>query len=104
MTNKILTTVVKHYEVEGHTYLIAKDDENNFWGFDKRYIDKRGKLTKEFNGFSGNLGKTLQETMRRCYVSARCENEVDNEKVKNNDYEEILKIANISEDSFKFIY
>lgn len=102
MTNRtIVKTVVKNYVVEGHTYSICVDNEGNFWGFDHKDLDETGRTTKEYNGFSGNLGKTLVETMRNCYVSARVENEINKEALRANDLDEMMKLMQITEDSMK---
>jgi hypothetical protein len=37
--------------------------------------------------------------MRHCYQSARTENEIDREKLNNNDMDELLKLLAIIEDS-----
>ena len=104
MANRTMVkTVVKNYIVEGHTYSICLDDQGDYWGFDHKDIDETGKTKKEYNGITGNLGKTLVETMRRCYVSARVENEINRELIRANDLDEIMKMMKITEDSMNIV-
>lgn len=97
--NKIIEVVVRNYHVEGHTFRLCKDETNHFWGFDTKELGKG----KEFNGFNGHRGETIIETMRSCYTSARVENELNAEKIRNNDIEEMKKVLEIIEDSYKVI-
>lgn len=95
--NKIVEVVVKRYVVEGHVFRLCKDETGHFWGFDLN------NPKKEYNGFNGHRTETLLETMRSCYTSARVENELDAEKIRNNDIEEMKKVLAIIEDSYKMI-
>lgn len=93
---KIVETVVKNYNVEGHEFVLCKDDDGKYWGFNKKYATSR----REWNGINGNRAETLNETMRQCYLEARFENEIDREKYSNLDLEEVKKFTNIIEESF----
>ena len=96
MKRTVVETVVKNYVVEGHTFRICKDDAGAYWGFN---LDKAERT--EWNGSNGNRAEELNETLRRCYLEARFENEIDREKYCNMDLEEIKKFTEIIEDSFK---
>lgn len=95
--------MVKEFVIHGHAYAICKDNEGCFWGFDLSELDENGCLAKEYNGITGHRNKTMIETMRSCYQSARTENEVDRTKLKAMDMDEIEKVQQIIEDSYKEI-
>jgi hypothetical protein len=61
---------VTTYMELGRTFEIAKN-EHGYWGFEDKYIDANGKLNKQFNGITGHLGKTLEETIRRVSLEIR---------------------------------
>lgn len=52
------------YHEEDRTFEICKD-EHGYWAFEDKYIDEHGCLTKQFNGGSGCLSKTINETIRK---------------------------------------
>ena len=91
--------VVKEFHTHGHSYAICRDTEGGYWGFDLA----KHTAHKEYNGFTGHHGRTMIETMRHCYTDARSENEIDREKLKNNDMDELLKLLAIIEDAEKEI-
>jgi hypothetical protein len=98
-TATIEKVVVKEFHTHGHSYRICQDTDGGFWGFDlaKHTPDK------EYNGITGHHGRTIIDTMRHCYQSARTENEIDREKLDNHDMDEMLKLLAIVEDSYKEI-
>ena len=53
------------YTEAGRTFVICQDTEKRFWAFEDKYIDASGRLTKQFNGISGKMSKTLKETLLR---------------------------------------
>ena len=53
---------VKTYRENGRTFWILQD-EHGYWGIEDKYIEN-GKLTREFNGISGCLCDTAEETIR----------------------------------------
>ena len=95
-TATIEKVVVKEFITHGHAFRICRDTDGEFWGFDlaKHTADK------EYNGVTGHHGKTMIETMRHCYTDARTDNEIDREKLKNNDTDEMFKLLAIIEDSY----
>lgn len=97
MKRNITETVVKNFIVEGHTFVICKDDDNHYWGFNK----EKAKTKTEWNGMNGHRSESLNETMRQCYLEARFENEIDAEKYKALELEEIKKYTAIIEESFE---
>lgn len=99
MERKITKTIIKNYIVEGHTFVICQDDEGNFWGFDKKELEE----TRLFNGITGHRSNEINETLRKCYTSARFDNEIDKEKFKNNDLNEFTKFTKIIEESFRVV-
>lgn len=94
-TAVIEKVVVKEFITHGHTYRICRDTDGDFWGFDMA----KHTPDKEYNGITGHHEKTMIRTMRQCYVSARAENEIDREKLNNNDMDELMKLLAIIEDS-----
>lgn len=92
--------MVKEFITHGHSYAICRDNEGGFWGFDLSELDENGRLAKEYNGITGHHSKTMIETMRACYQSARTHNEIDREKLKANDINELNKLMQIIEDSY----
>lgn len=102
-TVTIEKVMVKEFITHGHTYVICKDNEGNFWGFDRADLDEQGKLTKVYNGITGHRSSEMIDTMRRCYQSARTENEINREKLKADDIEEIMKLSAIIDDSYREI-
>lgn len=95
--------MVKEFVTHGHTYAICIDNEGCFWGFNIDELDESGKLAKEYNGISGHRGKTIIETMRYCYQSARTENEINREKLKAMDIDELEKLNKIIDESYNEI-
>ena len=102
-TVKIEKVVVKEFITHDHSYAICLDNEGNYWGFDRSELDEQGRLTKEYNGINGHRESKMIDTMRRCYQSARTENEIDRAKLKANDMNEFLKLNAIIEDSYREI-
>lgn len=103
MTNKrIIDIAVKKFETNGHAFTICIDDDGNYWGINNKYLDEHGRLTKELNGFSGNMEHSLTNVLRRCYISARCENEIDDELIKQNDLSEMIKLTKICEEAQEY--
>ena len=94
MTRTIVKTVIENYVVEGHTFRICKDDAGAYWGFNKNKTERT-----EWNGINGHREEELNETLRKCYLEARFENEIDREKYSNLDLEEVKKFTNIIEES-----
>ena len=95
--NRVTTFITNN-----HIFVICKDEKGDFWGFDSAELDN-GKLAKQYNGITGNHSSTMIETMRMCYQKARTENEIDREKLNQNDLEELKKLMSIISDSFKEI-
>lgn len=54
---------ITDYMENGRTFIICKN-ENGYWAFEDKFV-KGGKLTKEFNGITGKLSKTLEEVLKR---------------------------------------
>ena len=102
-TVRIERVVVKEFITHGHSYAICKDNEGCFWGFDRADIDETGRIVKEYNGITGHHSKEMIDTMRKCYQSARTDNEIDREKVKSGDIEELMKLSTIIDDSYREI-
>lgn len=102
-TRTIKKTMVKEFITHNHSYAICIDSEGEYWGFDLSDLDENGKLAKEYNGITGHHGKTMIETMRACYQSARTENEINKQKLEANDVDELQKLMQIIEDSYKEI-
>lgn len=95
--------IVKEFITHGHSYAICKDNKGGFWGFDRADLDEQGRLAKEYNGITGHHSSEMIETMRHCYQSARTANEINKEKLRAGDMEEILKLEAIIEDSYREI-
>lgn len=102
-TVKMEKVMVREFVTHGHRYAICKDNEGCFWGFDLSELDENGRLAKEYNGFTGHRSETMIDTMRKCYQSARTENEIDREKLKAFDIETVMKLNDIIDDSYKEI-
>lgn len=54
---------ITDYFENGRTFVICKNDKG-YWAFEDKYI-KNGRLTREFNGITGKLSKTLEEVLKR---------------------------------------
>lgn len=93
MTRTNVKVIIRHFVVEGHSYVITQDNEGEFWGFDE---SKRQK-GKEYNGITGHHGRTLNDTLAQCYSSARCDNEINRELLDRNDFNELMKLMQIVE-------
>ena len=96
-------TMVRKFNTHNHSYVICRDNEGGFWGFDLADLDENGRLAKKYNGITGHHSDTMIETMRMCYQSARVENEIDREKLNAKDTDELMKLLAIVEDSYKEI-
>lgn len=88
---KMAKTITRCFNACGKTYRIMQDENGNFWGFDKEILEKGGTV----NGISGNIGRTLNETLRHCYEKARISELM---KGKDADDTEIMKAALIASD------
>ncbi len=55
---------ITRYTQNGRTFIICEDNEKRFWAFEDMYII-HGRLTKEFNGITGKMSKTVEETIDR---------------------------------------
>ena len=95
--------VVREFVTHGHSFAICRDNEGNYWGFNLADLDENGRLAKEYNGITGHRNATVIETMRACYQTARTNNEIDRDKLKANDIDEMTKLFAIIEDSYKEI-
>lgn len=95
--------VVKEFVTHGHSFAICRDNEGSYWGFNLAELDENGRLAKEYNGITGHRNKTVIETMRACYQTARANNEIDRDKLKAMDMSELMKLNAIIEDSYKEI-
>ena len=102
-TVEIKKVMVREFITHGHAFAICKDNEGCFWGFNLADLDENGCLKKEYNGITGHHGKTIIDTMIACYQTARTNNEVDRAKLKAFDMDELMKVQNIIEDSYKEI-
>lgn len=83
---KMVRTVTECFEACGKKYKIMQDENGNFWGIDFERLNSN----KEINGISGNLGRTLNDTLRQCYERARIAEILD---YKEADDTEIMKAA-----------
>lgn len=68
MTRTNVKVIIRHFVVEGHSYVITQDNEGEFWGFDE---SKRQK-GKEYN-------------------------EINRELLDSNDFNELMKLMQIVE-------
>ena len=69
---KVITTYIEG----GRTYKICKDS-HGYWGFETKYIENN-RLTKQFNGASGFLSKTVEEVIKKISNSIKIDNLVEN--------------------------
>lgn len=92
----MVKTVTECFEACGKKFKIMQDENGHFWGID---FDKLNQ-NKKINGISGNLGRTLNDTLRGCYTKARIEEILkDNEEA---DDKEIMKAAlKATQEAFK---
>lgn len=93
MTTRICTKKVTTFIMGEHKYDIYIDDKNEYWGLDQS--------RKEYNGITGNLGKSLNETLAKCYCEARKLDEINIELFCAMDKAEVEKMIAIIEDSEK---
>lgn len=82
---KMAKTITTCFVACGKKYKIMQDENGNFWGIDYNDLEK-----EVVNGLAGNLSRTLNETLRRCYTKARTAELL---KGKNADETEIIKAA-----------
>ena len=83
---KMVKTVTECFEACGKKYKIMQDENGHFWGIDFEKLNSN----KKINGISGNLGRTLNDTLRQCYERARIAEILD---YKEADDTEIMKAA-----------
>lgn len=102
-TVEMKKVVVKEFVTHGHSFAICRDNEGGYWGFNLAELDESGRLAKEYNGITGHHSETMIETMRRCYQTARTNNEIDRDKLQAHDMDEMTKLFAIIEDSYKEI-
>lgn len=66
-----MKTVVRNVEYFGVKFVIVKDEEERFWGFEEQYVSKYdNKLLKGFNGITGRMSETIEECMKKCMRDA----------------------------------
>lgn len=95
--NKKGYVVIKDFAVEEEKFVIYNDGKGGYWAFNHKDIDKNGKLTKVYNGLSGNYSDKLACTLRWTYEKVMADKYIDNEKWLDGDREEVLKFHKIVE-------
>lgn len=80
---KMVKTVTECFTACGKKYRIMKDENDHFWGID--YNDLK---EEQIDGLKGNLSRTLNETLRKCYTKARVAEILQG---KSSEHEEIIK-------------
>lgn len=84
---KMVKTVISCFDVFGRKYRIFQDENGNFWGIDFDLLHQNN----DINGITGNLGHTLNDTLRHCYEKARIADILKDKDEK--DDNEIMKAA-----------
>lgn len=68
---------ITDYTENDRTFIICQDSKNRFWAFEDCFV-KNGRLTKEFNGITGKMSKTLKETLERVQDQIRFDKYIAN--------------------------
>lgn len=92
----VVETVINDFYVNPFHFVICKDNKGCYWGFSK--TDFENGVT--FNGATGHLGDTLNETLRHCYQRARVMKEINKELLDNCDKQEWDKFQKIVTESY----
>lgn len=74
---KMTKTIIERFKVCGKVYKIMQDEKGSFWG-----IEDKDPKKAIVNGFEGVLSRTLNATLRRCYIKARMEELMQGRKYK----------------------
>lgn len=93
---KMVRTVTECFEACGKKFKIMQDENGHFWGID---FDKLNQ-NKKINGISGNLGRTLNDTLRSCYEQARIA-EILKDKDKADDTETMKAALQATQEAFE---
>lgn len=80
---------VTTYMESGRTFIICQDECSRYWAFENKFV-KNGKLTRVFNGITGKMSNTINETLSRVHEQIR--------------FDELMESGLSMEQAFKLIY